>query len=63
MCESTVIIIDNGNEEEFMTDVVKITVRDKSIICMNVSGEIKEATNVSIYQIDSLKHMVIMQRL
>lgn len=61
MCESTVFFDDGENREVLMSDVVKITKGEDSIICMDLTGETKEIKNAEISEVDSLKHQVVLR--
>jgi predicted RNA-binding protein len=63
MCESTVIIEHGSEDEEVMIDVVKAFIQDKSVFCINVTGETKEVPNAMISRIDSLKHLIILKEI
>ncbi|UCH89019.1 MAG: CooT family nickel-binding protein [Thermoplasmata archaeon] len=62
MCESTVILDLGDHEEEVMADVVKVITQGNSIICINITGDTKELTDVMIFQVDSLKHNIILKK-
>ena len=62
MCESKIILIQGDSEDEVMADVVKVFVKDKSIICMDISGLTREFSDVVIDEIDSLKHLILIRK-
>jgi predicted RNA-binding protein len=62
MCESTVIIEQDDNSEEVMHDVVKVSVRNHSVVCIDVTGNINEFSDVIIHEIDSLRHVIILKK-
>ncbi len=60
MCESTVYLEENGERQEVMADVAKITVLEDKIVCRDIVGETREVPNAWIKEANLVEHAIIL---
>ncbi len=60
MCQARVFLVEEGQEEEIMRDVVGIEVRPEGIVLKSFFDEPKFVPG-EIYEIDFLKHRVLVR--
>ena len=62
MCESTVYLEENGERQEVMADVAKITVLEDKVICQDIMGEAREVVNARIKEANLVDHSIILEK-
>jgi predicted RNA-binding protein len=62
MCESTVYIEKDGNEEVFMKEVAKIDIADDKYICRDILGNEQVLEGVRIKDINLVGHKIVFAR-
>jgi len=63
MCESTVVLLKNGNKEVIMEDVAKIFFSQEGVSLMDILGEKKTLEGVRMTEANLMNHELILEEI
>lgn len=63
MCESTVLLDNNGNLETVMENVTRIDVFPNKVVCLGLLGEREEIPGVTILEANLMDHRIILGKM
>jgi len=63
MCESTVVLLKNGQKEIIMEDVARIFFSPEGVKLMDIMGETTTVDNVKITEANLMDHELILEEI
>lgn len=62
MCESKVILIENGKKQIVMETAALIKVSGDKVVCTDIAGQEIVLTNVDVREMNLMRHEIILAR-
>lgn len=62
MCESKVVLIENGKKSVVMETAAKVVLTGNDATCTDITGDQVTVKNVQVREMNLMKHEIVLQR-
>jgi len=62
MCESKIVLIENGKRSVVMETAAKVTFSGNDATCIDITGDEKVVKGVQVREMNLMKHEIVLQR-